>query len=267
MKIRFISAIVAVILLLVVLALGSPFIEIAVTLLTMIAVYELLQATGLSNKKGLLIISVVADVVMTICIISRITAVFPAIYVWLVALFIYYMSTRPNTELKDIATSFVLTVYVCFMFGHLLIIYGMNKGATLIWSVLVCAFLTDTFAMLGGRFFGKHKLCPQLSPKKTVEGAICGVIGCVISMMVYCLICQKFLGYNPNYLNALIIGAGASVVSQLGDLSASCIKRQFGIKDYGNIMPGHGGVMDRIDSLLFVSPFICYALTIFPIFM
>lgn len=256
----------AIILLLAVLTLGSPFIETAVTLLTILAVYELLQATGLSSKKGLLIISVVADVVMTICIIVRITAVFPVIYVWLVILFIYYMSTRPDTELKDIATSFMLTVYLCFMFGHLLIIYGMDKGAVLIWSVLICAFLTDTFAMLGGRFFGKHKLCPQLSPKKTVEGGVCGVIGCVVSMMVYCLICQNFLGYNPNYLNALIIGTGASVISQLGDLSASCIKRQFGIKDYGNIMPGHGGVMDRFDSLLFVSPFICYALIILPIF-
>lgn len=267
MKTRVISAIIGAVLLIAVLALGSPFLQIAFTLLALLAAYELLSAVKIAQQKTLFIIALIAAAVMAICVSYSLLLFLPTLYLWLVTVFVYYMANRQTTSLKDVAITFLLTVYPCFLFGHLLHIYGMKNGEVLIWAVFVCAFLTDTCAMFGGKFFGKRKLCPSLSPKKTIEGSVCGVIGCVASMIVYCIICNQITGLLPNYANAVIVAFGASVVSQLGDLAASCIKREFGIKDYGDIMPGHGGVMDRFDSVLFVSPFICYSLIIFPIFM
>ena len=265
-KTRVISAIVGIMLLIAVLVLGSPFIQIAVTLIGILAVYELMNAVKLADKKSLLIAALIGAGGLLACLSVGLQLFLPALYIWLVSLFVYYMSNRQTITFKEIAITFMLTVYPCFLFGHLLHIRSMIYGEVLIWAVFVCAFLTDTCAMFGGKFFGKRKLCPSLSPKKTVEGAVCGVVGCVISMIIYCLICSFITGVKPIFANAVIIAIGASVISQLGDLSASCIKREFGIKDYGNIMPGHGGVMDRFDSLLFVAPFVCYMLMIFPIF-
>ena len=265
-KTRIISAIVGIALLIAVLALGTPFIQIVVTLIGMLAVYELLNAVKLADRKSLLITALVGAAVMLVCLSFSLALFLPALYMWLVALFVYYMANRQTTVLKDVAITFLLTVYPCFLFGHLLYIRSMIYGNILIWAVFVCAFLTDTCAMFGGKFFGRHKLCPSLSPKKTVEGSICGVIGCAISMLIYGTVCKLVAGVTPNYINIVIIALGASAISQIGDLAASCIKREFGIKDYGNIMPGHGGVMDRFDSLLFVAPFVCYMLMIFPIF-
>ena len=265
-KTRVISAIVGIVLLIAVLALGAPFIQIAVTLIGILAVYELLNAVKLADRKSLLITALIGSAVMLVCLSYALLLFLPALYVWLVALFVYYMANRQTVTLKDIAITFLLTVYPCFLFGHLLHIRSMINGGLLIWAVFVCAFLTDTCAMFGGKFFGKHKLCPSLSPKKTVEGSVCGVIGCILSMLIYGVLCKWIAAVVPNYINIAIIALGASAISQAGDLAASCIKREFGIKDYGNIMPGHGGVMDRFDSLLFVAPFVCYMLIIFPIF-
>lgn len=99
-----------------------------------------------------------------------------------------------------------------------------------------------------------------------MEGSVCGVLGCVLSLEIYSLVCRIFFGLAPNYLNVLLVAVAASIVSQLGDLSASCIKREYGIKDYGKIMPGHGGVMDRFDSVLFAAPFVYYILCVLPLF-
>ena len=143
-------------------------------------------------------------------------------------------------------------------------LYNGEFGLAMVFVALIAAFLTDTGAYFTGYFFGKHKLIPEISPKKTVEGAIGGVAICVISMLVYAWI-LTFFGIKANLLNIVIIGVIASVISQFGDLSASMIKRGLGIKDYGDIMPGHGGVLDRIDSLLFTAPAIYYLNMILPL--
>jgi CDP-diglyceride synthetase len=120
-----------------------------------------------------------------------------------------------------------------------------------VWLVIFTAFATDIFAYLIGYKWGKHKLAPVLSPKKTIEGGIGGIAGSV-------LVCGLF-GYfaMPEFLvHCIIIGALGGVVSQAGDLTASAIKRRLGLKDYGNLIPGHGGLLDRIDSILFTAPFV-----------
>ena len=266
MKQRVISGIAGVILLIAVLTLGTPFVEIAVALIAAMAAIELSNATGISGDKRLKITIVAGTVFLVAAQFFDNTLFMPALYVYILAVFAVYMINMENVALKDVAITFFLTVYVAFMFGHLILVRNMFDGHLLVWLVFIGAFVTDTAALFGGKFFGKHKLCPKLSPKKTIEGSIGGVIGCVAATLIYCLICQLGFGVSPHYGYAVIIAFGSSLVSQVGDLAASCIKRQFGIKDYGKIMPGHGGVMDRFDSILFVAPFVYYMLIIFPIF-
>lgn len=131
-------------------------------------------------------------------------------------------------------------------------------GTFFVVYLLFCAWLGDSGAYFVGTFLGKHKLCPQVSPKKTVEGFIGGIITVGICVFVEALIFNMFFleGRQINYLVIVPVGMVASIFGVLGDLSASVIKREFGVKDFGTIMPGHGGVLDRFDSVLFVAPFV-----------
>lgn len=158
----------------------------------------------------------------------------------------------------------VIGMYIPFFFGYIQLIRAIpERGIYLVWFVFIVSWITDTAAYFSGMAFGKTKLCPSISPKKTVEGAIGGIIASIIACVGYGL----FLGSRgiieiPLY-KLLILGALGSLVSQLGDLAASSIKRKVGIKDYGSIMPGHGGVMDRFDSILFAAPLIYYYIIYF----
>lgn len=142
--------------------------------------------------------------------------------------------------------------YVVFFSYHVVMI-DQRAGTLFLWPVLLTAFGTDIFAYFTGFVLGKHKLCPSISPKKTIEGAIGGIAGSV-------LLCGLF-GYfflEPLFFHCLVIGLLGSVFAQLGDLTASIFKRKMGIKDYANLIPGHGGILDRFDSVLFTAPFVYY---------
>ena len=128
------------------------------------------------------------------------------------------------------------------------------------------AWITDSGAYFTGIYLGKHKLAKTLSPKKTIEGSVGGIVSCVIASIIYMIILKNCFHYfifnSHDYLKIIIMSILASVVSQFGDLSLSAIKRVYKVKDYGNLLPGHGGVLDRFDSVLFVSPFVFWLLTI-----
>ena len=125
------------------------------------------------------------------------------------------------------------------------------------YGLYLVAFLTDTFAYFTGYLFGKHKLIPKVSPKKTVEGSIGGIIGSTVGCIIFGYL------FNLDMTAMVIIGSIGSIVAQFGDLFASSIKRYVGIKDYGKLIPGHGGVLDRFDSVILVAPFVYYAIIIF----
>ena len=152
-------------------------------------------------------------------------------------------------------------VVVSSMFYSLLTIYKLGDdkliSAALLFVALIGAWATDIFAYFVGVTIGKHKLCPKISPKKSVEGSIGGVIGVVTFITLYCklLLAQWVPAFGQVPVWAYILfGLACGIMSQVGDLTASLIKRHFGIKDYGKIFPGHGGVLDRFDSLIFVAP-------------
>jgi phosphatidate cytidylyltransferase len=137
-----------------------------------------------------------------------------------------------------------------------------QHGFYLIWLVFLGAWVTDISAYFAGTFFGQHKLIPAISSKKTVEGFIGGILGCMLAIVIYGMWMQTKNVWIPWY-SYVFLGAVLGFVSQTGDWFASCIKRYLEIKDFGKIMPGHGGVLDRFDSILFAAPFVYIFILLF----
>ena len=152
-------------------------------------------------------------------------------------------------DTKKISEIIFIGTYVVFFMYHMML---MNDSVY-VWLIYIIAFGTDTFAYFTGKLFGKHKLYPVVSPNKTIEGAIGGVIGSTVLSLIY----FNYLSINK-YIYIIIFSVSASVFSMAGDLAASKIKREFGIKDFGYMLPGHGGILDRFDSVLFVAPTVFY---------
>lgn len=142
----------------------------------------------------------------------------------------------------------------------------MNNGKFLVLLPIISAFLTDAGAYFVGMFFGKHRGITKVSPNKSLEGYIGGIVAGALFMLLYGLVLEKFAGIVPSYPVMALYGLVGSAVTELGDLSFSLIKRQFGVKDYGNLLPGHGGMMDRFDSMVFAAPAIWVMVSMFPAF-
>ena len=159
-------------------------------------------------------------------------------------------------NLGDVCVLFSVAFYVLTGFNSIIIMYDNEYGGKILYLVIFLgAWGTDAFAYFCGRLFGKdgkHKLIPNVSPKKTVEGAIGGIVLCIVMMIVFGLICNYF-NYHSNLLMFALGGLMISIVSQIGDLLMSYVKRYYGIKDFGKLFPGHGGVLDRFDSIFSVS--------------
>ena len=169
-------------------------------------------------------------------------------------LFLQVIITDMKTTFKDVAYTLVGILYIPFFLIFLELIRCMEHGKILIGAVFVISWSTDIFAYLIGRNFGKHKFS-KISPKKSIEGSIAGIIGAVIITLLYTWIANHFWGTEYTYIYVTIVSFILSIVSQIGDFAASTIKRFVDMKDYGNLLPGHGGMLDRIDSLLFLAPF------------
>ena len=166
---------------------------------------------------------------------------------------------------QQVAMTMVAGLLIPFLLSALVRIVLMENGRYLIVAPFVMAFMTDTGAYLIGCAFGKHKLCPIISPKKTVEGLFGGILGGIVGMIVYGLVLQHAFGFTVNYLHAVLYGALGAGGATFGDLMFSVIKRQTGIKDYGKLLPGHGGILDRFDSVTVVAPLAEVLLLILPL--
>lgn len=163
-----------------------------------------------------------------------------------------YLFNIENRKLEDAMATITGIFYVVFFSFHVTLV-EQTEYSSMVWLIVITAFGTDVMAYFSGYLLGKHKLCPKISPKKTIEGSIGGILGSVILSGIF--------GYfvMPDLLvHCLIIGVLGGIVSQFGDLTASIFKRKMGIKDYGNLIPGHGGILDRFDSVLFTGPMVYY---------
>ena len=159
-----------------------------------------------------------------------------------------------KTSFKDIAYTFIGIFYVVFFTMFVAIIDGMENGKILIWYAILAAWGTDIVAYFVGKAFGKHKFS-KVSPKKSIEGCVAGVIGAVVIAIIYTLAINLIFTYKYSYLYVILITILLSIIGQIGDFTESSIKRYVNVKDASNLIPGHGGMLDRIDSLMFIAPF------------
>ena len=171
-----------------------------------------------------------------------------------VILFISIIVSKMKIGFNDITVELFGIIYIIGFTAFLPVIYSINNGKFLIMYVLLSAWGSDTFAYAIGRRFGKHKLS-IISPKKSVEGSIAGIMGAAIICLIYTIIINKLQNFGINYIYITLTAMALSILSQIGDLAASSIKRHVEIKDFGNLLPGHGGMLDRIDSMIFIAPF------------
>ena len=169
------------------------------------------------------------------------------------SLLVFGMGKEPFSKMAQIVIG---VLYVTLGFTALAVLRRLENGLYVFLMPFVIAWLTDSMAYFSGVFFGKHKLCPTISPKKTVEGALGGLsLGTGLCVLI-AFVLDKCGLVSPNYLFLAFSCLVLSFLSQLGDLFASLIKREYGVKDFGNLMPGHGGVLDRFDSVIFLTPIV-----------
>ena len=163
---------------------------------------------------------------------------------------------RDSSRIVNVAVTAVSFFYIAYMLGFVSLVREAPGGIYLVWLIFITAWGADTFAYFTGSTIGRHLLCPHLSPSKTVEGAAGGVIGATMLAMLYGLAISHFFqdAVYTEILTFGIISAAAALLSIFGDLTASAVKRHVGVKDFGGIFPGHGGVLDRFDSVLFTAP-------------
>ncbi len=276
---RIISATVGVILMIAVLFVSDEYknlFNIVVSLLAAVSVGEIFIATKFVAHKPLTIASIIfAGFIpfVTLPFIRPFAGV--VIFAYVVFMLAVMLHKRKEIALRDISLLFMLTILIPFAFSMLIRLrdlgltasmgYAKRDGVFLLVAACCCSWLADTGAYFTGRFLGKHKLSPEISPKKTVEGFIGGVVFNVLGMWglseLY-MLRSVSAGATVNVPLMMLIAFVAAFLGTLGDLSASYIKRSCQIKDFGNIMPGHGGVMDRFGSILLVAPFVYLVVTL-----
>ena len=180
----------------------------------------------------------------------------------LMLLMTMYVFTFPKYKTEEITVAFFGIFYVAVMLSYLYQVREMPDGGLLVWLIFISSWGCDTCAYCAGMLFGKHKLTPVLSPKKTIEGAVGGVAGAALLGYLYALLIgHKMMVVGNPRLACAMACAIAAVISQVGDLAASAIKRNHEVKDYGHLIPGHGGILDRFDSMIFTAPALYFAVT------
>ena len=259
---------IALIAVLVVMLLFSPIFSTGILLTVMVscAASELLRETKLVENRRLVVyakLAAVAVVWWCYCGMPYLPAL-AGVLLFTAACFAELLISHGKLLFQQIVITLVAGLLIPFLLSALVRIRLMDAGVYLIAAPFVMAFLPDTGAYLVGSAFGKHKLCPNISPKKTVEGLIGGILGGIIGMIVYGLILSKAFGFQVNYLFVAVYGAVGAGAATFGDLMFSVIKRQTGIKDYGKLLPGHGGILDRFDSVTIVAPVAELLLLILP---
>ncbi len=244
---------------------GGNIFNLFVLLIAMIALYEFYDAL---KHKGFEPVSYIGYFFVGVLFLI-LTIDISLIPIYIFFLIIAYLTIMLffGLSIEDVSLSILGILYVGMLFGTIILLRQSNYGKIVTFYLLILSWGTDTFAFFIGKLIGKHKLIPQVSPNKTLEGAIGGLIISALLSVIYIVILDLDNIFIPNIFILYIIGLLGSMFSQLGDLAASAIKRSCNIKDFGNIIPGHGGILDRFDGLIFVSSYLYTLLFIYNRFM
>lgn len=268
MKTRIISAAILLPLLLAV-VLIAPKIVTAILFGAMAAVaaYELLFTAGLVRHKRMVIYSMVMAFLVSLWSYfgSPRTLSIIGILVFVGALSGEMMISHIKVTFEKCAFCLAAGLLIPYMLTSFVRIHIMISGRHLILIPFLLAMVSDSAAYFVGRAFGCHKLAPVISPNKTVEGAVGGIVGAIVGMILYCVLLKFGFKFDVNFGYGILYGVLGSIAGVFGDLSFSVIKRQTGIKDYGNLIPGHGGILDRFDSMIFVGPLVEALLLMLPV--
>lgn len=273
MKDRLISS--AIIIFLLIISVGLSWIPFVfnglIALIATVGLYEILKVSGLNTNKIITWCALPFTALFIFCS----DPILPNVRFWLtvatfcliVAAFAYYLRGYKTLSPSKLSFALAMTLLIAYFFSAMVLV---RKGEHGLWNmglIFILAWIPDTGAWFCGSAFGKHKLAPVISPKKTVEGAIGGVVFCVAAAYLYAGLVSFLFQLQVNYIAVAVFAILGSSISVLGDLTASLIKRYYKIKDYGNLIPGHGGIMDRFDSIWFVAPLVYFLCKIFPIFL
>lgn len=254
--------------------LGGPFLGLTIMFCGMVGYYELTRALHVFEEghyNHLFYageVCVVAYYLIVICMqaimeqdafIDSVCKVIALAVIFLVLLMMAtYVLTFPRYHADQIIDSIFSFVYCPLMLSFVFLSRCLPYGIFIYTMIFLCSWICDTGAYFTGRAFGRHKLAPVLSPKKTIEGSVGGVVFSVVFCILEALLMHVLFPEETLIWQFALIGLFGSIFSQIGDLAASAIKRNHGIKDYGTLIPGHGGIMDRFDSVIFVSPLIFF---------
>lgn len=219
------------------------------------AVYEIYHVTGLSENKLLLTLSIIAGVCVSVAEIPYYSEILGFVFIISIGIFVYMMIYQKQLRLDDPIIIGVIVALIIFMFKSIPELRSIENGFYYLLFAITLCFVTDVFAYFVGKFVGRHKLIPSVSPNKTVEGSVGGVLFAVIIILVGGVLLELFTELKVNYLLLAVYAVLGSLAAQFGDLSMSVIKRICNVKDFSNLFPGHGGVLDRFDSHIFALTF------------
>ncbi len=260
---RAISGILLVIIALVTIILGKDVLFATITIISLIGLSEILKVFKVHNRLPGFAAYLVAIGYFALLRFEYQEYFMPLFIGYIIILMAIYVFTFPKFTSSEIIPCFFSLFYVAVMLSYVYQVRMMEDGLYTVWLIFICSWGCDTCAYLVGVMFGKHKMAPILSPKKSVEGGIGGVVGAALLGFVYALIFKGNIHEISNPMVTFpVICAVGGIISQVGDLCASGIKRNNDIKDYGKLIPGHGGILDRFDSVIFTAPIIFYLITL-----
>lgn len=268
---RLLSGIVMVIILAAGLILGGNVLFTLTVFISVVGFYEMVKATGVTDKEkktlgGPALVGILGIIAYYTVINVSVTAVNQAaelamlcIVFTILAILAVYVFTFPKYQATQVMAVIFAFVYAPVMLSYIYRTRNLENGEYLVWLIFVSSWVCDTAAYVVGKLFGKHKMTPKLSPKKSIEGGIGGIVGAALVGCLYGYILKNMGIVEVSHFvyYPLIAGVGGAI-SQVGDLAASAVKRNYEIKDYGHLIPGHGGILDRFDSVIFTAPMIYY---------
>lgn len=259
-KVRLLSGVVLMILMLFFVITGGNVLLAATAFLSIVGMMEFMRMAKI-HKSSLAIPGYVSVVLLYVLLLTgNIDKLVPLGVLYLLTVMVFYVTAFPKFRVEQILYLFFGFFYAGLMISYVYQVRMLSGGAFSVWLIFIAAWGSDVFAYCAGMLFGKHKAFPVLSPKKTWEGCIGGITGAAVVAVLYCLAMNHWFHQSFSMVQyAIVCGCGA-VISQIGDLAASAMKRNNEIKDYGKLIPGHGGVLDRFDSVIFVAPLVYYLL-------
>ncbi|WP_303866992.1 phosphatidate cytidylyltransferase [Acetobacterium wieringae] len=256
MKTRIWTGVIGLPLLIFILYTGGFILVVGVSILAFVGTMEYTRAINkMIRPKMNVVLMIILTIMLMVTIKLDYYFLMPVLLVAFIIIFCYEILSG-NAGIERGSATLMGLIYVPIMFGHLFLFETVNKGPYYMWLIFVIAFTTDTAAYFIGKSIGNRKIAPLISPKKTIAGSVGGVVVAALCTILYGTILSSYFSFVLPWYLYLVVGVFGSIAGQCGDLTASMIKRKAKIKDFGTILPGHGGILDRFDSILFIIPLI-----------